>query len=80
MFLRIKTVSDVGQPGIHAREWISPASVIYFVEVREKERETSAIVYFLSQKLVNILRKKTKMERKKVEYLSSFQWHISINY
>ena len=40
MFLRIKTVSDVGQPGIHAREWISPASVIYFVEVREKERET----------------------------------------
>ena len=46
---------------------------------KEKERETFTIVYFSSQKLVNILRKKTKMERKKVEYLSSFQWHISIN-
>ena len=54
---------------------------MYFAEVRERERVKleTLIVFISSQKLVNILRKKTKMDRKKVDYLSSFQWHISIN-
>ena len=53
---------------------------MYFAEVRERERVKleTLIVFISSQKLVNILRKKTKMDRKKVDYLSSFQWHISM--